>query len=44
MAADRRGEIAFLAFTAFVCGAAVMMVEVLGSRVIGPFFGVSLFV
>lgn len=34
----------FLAFTAFVCGAMVMVIEVLGSRVIGPFFGVSLFV
>jgi len=30
--------------TAAVCGAIVMMIEVLGSRVVGPFFGVSLFV
>ncbi|MDH4020704.1 MAG: fused MFS/spermidine synthase [Xanthomonadales bacterium] len=34
----------FLLFTALVCGAMIMVVEVLGSRVIGPFFGVSLFV
>ncbi|HWR98317.1 MAG TPA: fused MFS/spermidine synthase [Candidatus Methanoperedens sp.] len=39
-----RGSTAFLVATALVCGALVMMVEVLGSRVIGPFFGVSLFV
>jgi len=38
------GYRAFLVVTALVCGAMVMMVEVLGSRVIGPFFGVSLFV
>jgi len=36
--------IAFLIATAALCGALVMVVEVLGSRVIGPFFGVSLFV
>jgi len=30
--------------TAMVCGALIMVVEVLGSRVIGPFFGVSLFI
>lgn len=34
----------FLVFTALPCGALVMVIEVLGSRVIGPFFGVSLFV
>lgn len=34
----------FLLLTAGLCGALVMVVEVLGSRVIGPFFGVSLFV
>jgi spermidine synthase len=34
----------YLLLTAAVCGAIVMVVEVLGSRVIGPFFGVSLFV
>jgi hypothetical protein len=30
--------------TAFVTGAAVMVVEILGTRIIGPVFGVSLFV
>jgi spermidine synthase len=35
---------AYLIATAIVCGALVMVIEVLGSRVIGPFFGVSLFV
>ena len=34
----------FLLFTAVCTGALVMVIEVLGSRVIGPFFGVSLFV
>ncbi|VAX26012.1 hypothetical protein MNBD_NITROSPINAE04-1560, partial [hydrothermal vent metagenome] len=34
----------FLGFTAMATGASVMIVEVLGSKVIGPFFGVSLFV
>ncbi len=34
----------YLVFTAVVCGALVMVVEVLGSRVIGPHYGVSLFV
>lgn len=34
----------YLILTAALCGALVMVVEVLGSRVIGPFFGVSLFV
>lgn len=34
----------YLMLTAVLCGAAVMIIEVLGSRVIGPFFGVSLFV
>lgn len=36
--------ILYLILTAIICGAQVMVVEVLGSRVIGPFFGVSLFV
>lgn len=35
---------AFLTVTAFMCGTLIMVIEVLGSRVIGPFFGVSLFV
>lgn len=34
----------YLLLTALICGSAVMVVEVLGSRVVGPFFGVSLFV
>ena len=34
----------YLLFSALMCGAAVMVIEVLGSRVVGPFFGVSLFV
>lgn len=36
--------IAYLITTTALCGALVMVIEVLGSRVIGPFFGVSLFV
>ena len=39
-----KGFIAYLIATAALCGALVMVLEVLGSRVIGPFFGVSLFV
>lgn len=35
---------AYLFLTAALTGALVMVVEVLGSRVIGPYFGVSLFV
>lgn len=38
------GFIYYLIFTAMICGAIVMVIEVLGSRVIGPFFGASLFV
>jgi spermidine synthase len=34
----------YLVATAMICGALVMVIEVLGSRVLGPFFGVSLFV
>ncbi len=34
----------FILATSFICGALVMVIEVLGSRVIGPFFGSSLFV
>lgn len=34
----------FLMATALLCGGLIMVIEVLGSRVIGPFFGVSLFV
>lgn len=36
--------IIYLIVTAAACGSLVMVIEVLGSRVIGPFFGVSLFV
>lgn len=36
--------LAFYLLTALLCGALIMVIEVLGSRVIGPFFGVSLFV
>lgn len=35
---------AYLLVTVLVCGALVMVIEVLGSKVIGPYFGVSLFV
>jgi spermidine synthase len=38
------GLLAYLVLTSVVCGGLIMMLEVLGSRVIGPFFGVSLFV
>jgi len=38
------GLAAYLTATTMLCGALVMVIEVLGSRVIGPFFGVSLFV
>ncbi|MDA8239988.1 MAG: fused MFS/spermidine synthase [Nitrospiraceae bacterium] len=36
--------VAYLVVTAVLCGGLVMVIEVLGSRVISPFFGVSLFV
>lgn len=39
-----RAFLAYLMLTALVSGALIMVIEVLGSRVIGPFFGVSLFV
>ncbi len=38
------GERRYLVFTAFVAGAIIMVLELIGSRVIGPPFGVSLFV
>ena len=41
---NNRGLLVYLLLTAVVCGALIMVVEVLGSRVVGPFFGVSLFV
>ncbi|MBF0611127.1 MAG: fused MFS/spermidine synthase [Magnetococcales bacterium] len=34
----------YLLFTTLLCGCLVMVIEVLGSRVMGPVFGVSLFV
>ena len=43
-ASSRRGFALYLSGTALLCGAGVMLVEVLGARLIGPFFGVSLFV
>ncbi len=39
-----RSLLIYLLFTAVISGALVMLVQVLGSRVVGPFFGVSLFV
>lgn len=34
----------FLVLTSLTCGSLIMVIEVLGSRVLGPFFGVSLFI
>lgn len=42
--AHRMTPAALLLVTALLCGATVMVVEILGSRVIGPFFGASLYV
>lgn len=39
-----RGFLWFLMLTSLTGGALIMVVEVLGSKVIGPYFGVSLFV
>jgi spermidine synthase len=39
-----KGFVSYILLTAVLCGALVMVIEVMGSRVIGPFFGVSLFV
>lgn len=33
----------YLYFTVFISGAAVLAVEILGTRILGPFYGVSLF-
>jgi len=41
---EGRGERFLLYLTAFVCGAAVMILELLGTRVIGPFYGASIVV
>ena len=43
-AASSRPFLYYLFATAMVCGALVMVIEILGTRVIGPFFGGSLFV
>jgi spermidine synthase len=43
-AKSSRGFLAYIVLTSLLCGAMVMVIEVLGSRVIGPFYGVSLFV
>ena len=34
----------YLSLTVFLCGASVMMLEILGTRIIGPHYGVSLYV
>ena len=34
----------YLILTAALCGALIMVIEILGSRIIGPFYGVSLYV
>jgi spermidine synthase len=39
-----RAVLLYLILTAVLCGGLVMVIEVLGSRIVGPFFGVSLFV
>lgn len=41
---NKRLASTFLLITALICGATVMVVEVLGSRIIGPFFGAGLYV
>lgn len=41
---DRNVSMPFLIVTAITCGMLIMVIEILGSRVIGPFFGVSLYV
>ncbi|KAF0218762.1 MAG: hypothetical protein FD174_2545 [Geobacteraceae bacterium] len=41
---DSAAFLLFIMVTSLFCGALVMVIEVLGSRVIGPFFGASLFV
>jgi len=42
--ANKMTSTALLLLTALLCGATVMVIEILGSRVIGPFFGASLYV
>ena len=43
-AGHSRPFLLYLILTSLLCGSLVMVIEVLGSRVIGPFFGASLFV
>jgi spermidine synthase len=43
-AGHSRPFLLYLIVTSLLCGGLVMVIEVLGSRVIGPFFGASLFV
>lgn len=43
-AAHSQAFFAYLILTAVACGALVMVIEVLGSRIVGPLYGVSLFV
>ncbi len=43
-ATDSRAPGPLLISTAALCGAAVMAIEILGARIVGPFFGASLFV
>jgi spermidine synthase len=39
-----RLDIILLLFSVFTCGMIVLVLEVLGSRVLGPYFGISLFI
>jgi spermidine synthase len=43
-AGPTRAQLAWLGLTATVCGALVMVVEIMGARVIGPFFGMTIHV
>jgi len=44
VAASSRPFLYYPVATAMVCGALIIVIEILGSRVIGPFFSASLFV
>lgn len=41
---QRHLPLSFLVLTTFLCGGLIMIIEVMGSRVIGPLFGVGIFV
>ncbi|MBI1823092.1 MAG: fused MFS/spermidine synthase [Nitrospirae bacterium] len=41
---QNRADFALLLLTVFLCGMIVLVLEVLGSRVLGPYFGISLFI